>query len=255
MKSRIYVVGMGPGKEEMMTGQAVRVLEESDVIVGYPVYLRLLGSRFSEKEFLSTPMKQEVARCKMCFEEAEKGKRVALICSGDAGIYGMASLMYELGTEYPDIEICVIPGITAASSGAAVLGAPLNHDFCVISLSDLLTPWEKIEKRLRAAAMGDLAIAIYNPSSHKRYDYLQRACDILLEEIEPERACGYVENIGREGTKAVTCTLEELRNREVNMFTTVFVGNSGSQILNGKLVTKRGYQIEKDTNLCGDNGR
>ena len=255
MKSRIYVVGMGPGKEEMMTGQAVRVLEESDVIVGYPVYLRLLGSRFSEKEFLSTPMKQEVVRCKMCFEEAEKGKRVALICSGDAGIYGMASLMYELGAEYPDIEIRVVPGITAASSGAAVLGAPLNHDFCVISLSDLLTPWEKIEKRLRAAAMGDFAIAIYNPSSHKRHDYLRRACDILLEEIEPERACGYVENIGREGTKAVTCTLEELRNREVNMFTTVFVGNSGSQILNGKLVTKRGYQIEKDTNLCGDNGR
>lgn len=255
MKSKIYVVGMGPGEEEMMTGQAIRVLEESDVIVGYPVYLRLLGVRFSEKEFLSTPMKQEVARCKMCFEEAEKGKRVAMICSGDAGIYGMASLMYELGAEYPDIEIRVVPGITAASSGAAVLGAPLNHDFCVISLSDLLTPWEKIEKRLRAAAMGDFAIAIYNPSSNKRHDYLRRACDILLEEIEPERACGYVENIGREGTKAVTCTLGELRNREVNMFTTVFVGNSGSQILNGKLVTKRGYQIEKDTNLCGDNGR
>ena len=251
MKSKIYVVGMGPGEEEMMTGQAIRVLEESDVIVGYPVYLRLLGVRFSEKEFLSTPMKQEVARCKMCFEEAEKGKRVAMICSGDAGIYGMASLMYELGAEYPDIEIRVVPGITAASSGAAVLGAPLNHDFCVISLSDLLTPWEKIEKRLRAAAMGDFAIAIYNPSSHKRHDYLRRACDILLEEIEPERACGYVENIGREGTKAVTCTLGELRNREVNMFTTVFVGNSGSQILNGKLVTKRGYQIEKDTNLWG----
>lgn len=255
MKSKIYVVGMGPGEEEMMTGQAIRVLEESDVIVGYPVYLRLLGARFSEKEFLSTPMKQEVERCRICFEEAEKGKQVSMICSGDAGIYGMASLMYEIGAEYPDIEIAVVPGITAACSGAAVLGAPLNHDFCVISLSDLLTPWEKIEKRLRAAAVGDFAIAIYNPSSHKRYDYLQKACDILLEEIEPERACGYVENIGREGTKAVTCTLDELRNREVNMFTTVFVGNSGSRIMNGKLVTKRGYQIEKDTNLCGDNGR
>ncbi len=255
MKSKIYVVGMGPGEEEMMTGQAIRVLEESDVIVGYPVYLRLLGARFSEKEFLSTPMKQEVERCRICFEEAEKGKQVSMICSGDAGVYGMASLMYEIGAGYPDIEIAVVPGITAACSGAAVLGAPLNHDFCVISLSDLLTPWEKIEKRLRAAAVGDFAIAIYNPSSHKRCDYLQKACDILLEEIEPERACGYVENIGREGTKAVTCTLGELRNREVNMFTTVFVGNSGSRIMNGKLVTKRGYQIEKDTNLCGDNGR
>jgi len=255
MKSKIYVVGMGPGKEEMMTGEAIRALEESDVIVGYHVYLSLLGERFSGKEFLTTPMRQEMKRCRMCFEEAEKGKAVSMICSGDAGIYGMASLMYEVGRDYPGTEILVVPGITAASSGAAALGAPLNHDFCVISLSDLLTPWEKIAKRLRAAAEGDFAIAIYNPSSHKRYDYLERACDILLESIEPERACGYVENIGREGTKVVTCTLKELRDARVNMFTTVFVGNSGSEILNGKLVTKRGYQIEKSIDICGDDGR
>ena len=180
----------------------------------------------------------------MCFEEAAKGKQVALICSGDAGIYGMASLMYELGKDYPEVELVIIPGITAASSGAAVLGAPLNHDFCVISLSDLLTPWEKIEKRLEAAAMGDFAIAIYNPSSHKRHDYLQKACDILLRHIDGERACGYVENIGREGTRAVTCSLRELRDTEVNMFTTVFIGNASSEILNGKLVTKRGYHVK-----------
>lgn len=179
----------------------------------------------------------------MCFEEAIKGKQTALICSGDAGIYGMASLMYEIGKDYPEIELVIIPGITAASSGAAVLGAPLNHDFCVISLSDLLTPWEKIEQRLEAAAIGDFAIAIYNPSSHKRQDYLQKACDILLRHIEGERACGYVENIGREGTRAVTCSLRELRDTKVNMFTTVFIGNASSRILNGKLVTKRGYHI------------
>lgn len=244
MNTRIYVVGMEPGKEEMMTGEAIQALEESDVIVGYPVYLKLLGERFQKKEFLSTPMRQEKERCMMCFEEAAKGKQVALICSGDAGIYGMASLMYELGKAYPDIELVIIPGITAASSGAAVLGAPLNHDFCVISLSDLLTPWEKIEKRLEAAAMGDFAIAIYNPSSHKRHDYLQKACDILLRYIEGERACGYVENIGREGTRAVTCSLRELRDTEVNMFTTVFIGNASSEILNGKLVTKRGYHVK-----------
>lgn len=242
--TRIYIVGMGPGKEEMMTIEAIRVLEESDVIIGYPVYLKLLGERFQNKEFLSTPMKQERERCVMCFEEALKGKKVALICSGDAGIYGMASLMYELGKEYLDIELVIISGITAASSGAAVLGAPLNHDFCVISLSDLLTPWEKIKKRLEAAAVGDFAIAIYNPSSHKRHDYLQKACDILLRYIEGERACGYVENIGREGTKAVTCTLRELRETQVNMFTTVFIGNSGSEIINGKLITKRGYHLK-----------
>ncbi len=190
-------------------------------------------------------MRHEEERCRICFEEAEKGKRVALVCSGDAGIYGMASLMYEIGKEYPEIELLVIAGITAASSGAAVLGAPLNHDFCVISLSDLLTPWDKIEKRLRAAAEGDFVIVIYNPSSHKRKDYLKRACEILLHTIEGERVCGYVENIGREGTKVGISTLKELKNKEVNMFTTVFIGNSESEIIRGKLVTRRGYHVEK----------
>ncbi|KSV59349.1 precorrin-3B C(17)-methyltransferase [Acetivibrio ethanolgignens] len=250
MRNRIYIIGMGPGREDMMTGEAIEALEQSAVIVGYTVYIKLLGERFVEKELFSTPMRQEEGRCRLCFEEAAKGKQVALICSGDAGIYGLASLMYEIGKDYPETELIVIPGITAASSGAAILGAPLNHDFCVISLSDLLTPWETIEKRLKAAAEGDFSIAIYNPSSHKRKDYLKRACDILLRKIEKERPCGYVENIGREGTKAVTCTLEELSKAEVNMFTTVFIGNSGSEIINGRLITKRGYQIEGNTNIC-----
>lgn len=255
MSNRIYIVGIGPGREEMMTGEAVAALEQADVIVGYTVYVKLLGERFAGKKLLTTPMRQETERCELCFREAEAGKRVVLICSGDAGIYGLASLMYELGEEYPQTELIVIPGITAASSGAAVLGAPLNHDFCVISLSDLLTPWELIERRLRAAAEGDFAMAIYNPSSHRRKDYLKRACEILLEKIEKERPCGYVENIGREGTRAVTCTLEELLNSEVNMFTTVFIGNSQSVIMDGKLVTKRGYEIERDSAVCRDNGR
>lgn len=240
---RIYIVGIGPGAEEMMTGQALGILEESDVIVGYPVYLKLLGERFSEKEFLSTPMRREVERCRMAYETAMEGKKVALICSGDAGIYGLASLMYELLPEYPGCEVEVAPGITAANSGAALLGAPLNHDFCVISLSDLLTPWEQIRKRLLAAVDGDFAIVLYNPSSHKRPDYLKRACDILLESAGEERACGYVENIGREGTKTEVCTLKELRERQVNMFTTVFIGNSRSFIQDGRLITKRGYRL------------
>lgn len=255
MKSKIYIIGMGPGKEEMMTGEAIQALDNSDVIIGYTVYVKLLGERFEGKEMLTTPMRQETERCRLCFEEAAKGKQVALICSGDAGIYGLASLMYEIGKDYPETELIVIPGITAANSGAAVLGAPLNHDFCVISLSDLLTPWEKIEKRLIAAAEGDFAIAIYNPSSHKRKDYLMRACDILLRVIEEERPCGFVENIGREGTRAVTCTLKELRETQVNMFTTVFIGNSGSELVNGKLITKRGYQLERNTDICRNNGR
>ncbi|MCM1136452.1 MAG: precorrin-3B C(17)-methyltransferase [Clostridium sp.] len=253
MKHKIYIVGMGPGKEEMMTGEALAALEQAEVIVGYTRYLQLLGERFRGKEMLSTPMGKEKERCRLCFQEAEKGKRTALVCSGDGGVYGLAALMYEIGRDYPKAELIVIPGVTAAVSGAAMLGAPLNHDFCVISLSDLLTPWEKIEKRLKAAAEGDFAIAIYNPSSRKRKGYLKKACDILLERIEEERACGYVENIGREKTKIELCTLKELRDREVNMFTTVFIGNSESEIIDGKLVTRRGYQVEGNTDICGDN--
>ena len=245
MKNTIYVVGMGPGGREYMTYEAVHAMETADVIVGYKVYIDLVRELFSEKEFYYTGMRQEEERCRYCYETAMSGKQVTLICSGDAGIYGMASLMYEIGREYPDIMLRIVPGITAAISGAAVLGAPLNHDFCVVSLSDLLTPWEKIEKRLIAAAEGDYAIAIYNPSSHKRADYLKRACDILLEYLEPERVCGYVENIGREGERTVVCTLRELRDMQVNMFTTVFIGNSTTEIVNGSLVTKRGYPAER----------
>ena len=244
MSNKIYIVGMGPGTGEMMTPQADQALKSSDVIVGYPVYLKLLGDAYQEKEFLSTPMKQEVRRCEMCFEEAEKGKTVSMVCSGDAGVYGMASLLYEMSEAHPSCKLEVIPGITAANSGAAALGAPLNHDYCVISLSDLMTPWELIERRLKAAAVGDFCMAIYNPSSRQRADYLMRACDILLKNgVEPERACGYVENIGRDNTTCVTCTLTELREREVNMFTTVFVGNSRTKMINGKLVTPRGYTL------------
>ena len=246
-KGHITVVGMGPGMESMMTHQALQGLDNAEVIVGYTVYLELLGERFAGKELLSTPMKQETERCRLAFAEAAKGKNVAMICSGDAGIYGMASLMFEireeLGKDSADVDIKVIPGITAASSGAAVLGAPLNHDFCVISLSDLLTPWELIEKRLRVAAEGDFAIAIYNPSSKKRHDYLQKACDILLETAAPERACGYVRSIGRDGEEYHTCTLRELRDAEVDMFTTVFIGNSQSRIIGDRLITPRGYRL------------
>ena len=243
-KYKIYVVGIGHGSEEMMTGQALEALEQSDTIIGYPVYLKLLGARFQSKELLSTPMRQETERCHMCFEEAAKGKNVSLICSGDAGIYGMASLMYALSKDYPEAEIEVIAGMTAASSGAALLGAPLNHDFCTISLSDQLTPWTQIEKRLIAAAEGDFVMAIYNPVSLLRPNHLQHACDILMEHgVEQERACGYTHNIGREGTFCETCTLAELREKKLDMFTTVFIGNSESEIVQGRLITKRGYSI------------
>lgn len=244
--NQIYVVGMGPGSPEMMTELARRTLMECDVIVGYTVYVELLRAQFGDKEFLTTPMRQEIARCRMAFEEARKGKRVAMVCSGDAGVYGMSGLMLELGEEYPDCEVSVIPGVTAALAGGAVLGAPLMHDFAVISLSDLMTPWEKIEKRLRYAAAADLAICIYNPSSHKRKDYLKRACEILLEELKPEQVCGIVKNIGRDGECAECMTLMELKDYPADMFTTVFIGNSQTRNIKGKMVTPRGYQVSVD---------
>lgn len=250
MAGQIYIVGMGPGHKSMMTSEAFAAMEEADVIVGYTVYIELVKEHFSDKEFFTTPMRQEIERCKACFDFALEGKDVAFICSGDAGIYGMAAPMFELLPEYVNADftqdnITVIPGVTAAISGAAVLGAPINHDFCLISLSDLLTPWELIEKRLRAAIAGDFAIVLYNPSSHKRHDYLQKACDIMLAAgALPNRACGFVENIGRDGQSSQVCTLSELRDMQVNMFTTVFIGNSKTKIMGDKLVTPRGYRYE-----------
>jgi precorrin-3B C17-methyltransferase len=241
--NQLYVVGIGPGAYDMMTIRAVKVLEACDVIIGYQTYIKLVEEHFPGKEFLSTPMKQEVERCHMAFQEAQKGKTVAMISSGDAGIYGMSGLMYEIGEEYPDVQLEIVAGLTAASSGGAELGAPLVHDFAVISLSDLLTPWEVIEQRLRSAAEGDFSLAIYNPSSRKRADYLKRACEILLERLPKDRACGYVRNIGRDGTEITVCTLGELKNAQVDMFTTVFVGNSSTKIIDGKMVTPRGYRI------------
>lgn len=239
---KLYVVGIGPGAYEKMTIEAAEALKNSDVIIGYTVYVDLVKEHFAGKEFLTTPMKKEVERCKMAFEEAMKGKTVSMICSGDAGVYGMAGLMYEVGMNYPEVELSVIAGVTAATGGAAVLGAPLIHDFCLISLSDLLTPWEKIETRLLDAAHGDFVICLYNPSSKKRHDYLQKACDLMLKYKSEETVCGIVGNIGRDGETEKVMTLKELRDTQVDMFTTVFIGNSQTKNINGKMVTPRGYK-------------
>lgn len=240
--SRIYVTGLGPGAADQMTIRAKKVLEKCPVIIGYTVYIDLIREEFPDKIFLSTPMRREADRCRMAFAEAQKGQDVAMVCSGDAGIYGMAGLICEIGKDYPDVGIEVVPGITAASGGAAVLGAPLMHDFAVISLSDLLTPWEKIEKRIRAAAEADFVICIYNPSSKKRADYLQKACGMILEYRKPETVCGIVRNIGRDGESCEILSLERLRDMQVDMFTTVFIGNSNTMELNGRMVTPRGYK-------------
>ena len=171
-----------------------------------------------------------------------RGHVVSMICSGDAGVYGMAGLMYEVGEKYPEVELTILPGVTAATGGAAVLGAPLIHDFLLISLSDLLTPWEKIEKRLLAAAEADFVVCLYNPSSKKRHDYLARACDLMMRYKSGDTVCGIVANIGREGEACRVMSLQELRDTQVDMFTTVFVGNSQTREINGKMVTPRGYR-------------
>lgn len=240
--SKIYVTGLGPGAADQMTIRAKKVLDKCPVIIGYTVYIDLIREEFPDKTFLSTPMRKEADRCRMAFEEAQKGRDVAMVCSGDSGIYGMAGLICEIGKDYPDVGIEIVPGITAASGGAAVLGAPLMHDFAVISLSDLLTPWDKIEKRIRAAAEADFVLCIYNPSSKKRADYLRKACGMILEYRNPETVCGIVRNIGRDGEIYEILSLERLKDTQVDMFTTVFIGNSNTMELNGRMVTPRGYK-------------
>lgn len=244
--NKIYVIGIGPGSYEQMTIKVAEALKKCDVIVGYTVYVDLLREYFGEKEFLTTPMRQEVRRCEMAFEEAAKGRTTAMVCSGDAGIYGMAGLMYEIGEKYPDIELEIIPGVTAAIGGAAVLGAPMSHDCCLISLSDLLTPWEKIEKRLLAAAQADFVICLYNPSSKKRADYLDKACDLMLRYKSEDTVCGVVKNIAREGEAMQILSLKELQKTAVDMFSTVFIGNCDTKVIDGKMVTPRGYRYERD---------
>ena len=240
--NKLYVIGIGPGEYEQMTLKAIHAMEKSEVIIGYTVYVDLVKEHFPGKEFLTTPMKKEVDRCVMAFEEAKKGKIVSMICSGDAGVYGMSGLMYEVGVNYPEVELEIIPGVTAATGGAAVLGAPLIHDFCLISLSDLLTPWEKIEARLLAAAQADFVVCLYNPASKKRSDYLQKACDLMMQYKSPETVCGIVSYIGRDGEHYEVMDLKTLRDTKVDMFTTVWVGNSQTKEINGKMVTPRGYR-------------
>lgn len=239
---KVIVVGIGPGDYENMTIRADRALRSCDVIVGYHVYVDLVKERYPDKEYLTTPMTREAQRCQMALDAAMGGKTVAMVCSGDSGIYGMAALIYELRGENPVPEIEVIPGLTAACSGGALLGAPLTHDFAVISLSDRLTPWEKIEKRLESAAQADLSMVLYNPASHSRPDHLRKACEILLRTLPEDRPCAIARNIGRAGEERQFLTLKALRDADADMFCTVFIGNAMTKMIGGNLVTPRGYR-------------
>ncbi|MBR1529170.1 MAG: precorrin-3B C(17)-methyltransferase [Oscillospiraceae bacterium] len=238
---KLYVVGFGSGSRQGMTLEAETAVRNSSLIVGYTVYVQILKSWFPDKEYAVTGMKQEKERVCLALNEAQN-QNVSLICSGDSEVYGMAGLALALAGNYPQADVEIIPGVTAALSGGALLGAPLTHDFAVISLSDLLTPAEKIRKRLKAAAEADFVIVLYNPSSRNRADYLQKACDLLLESKSSETVCGIARNIGRKEESSRILSLAELRNTPVDMFTTVFIGNSETRVIHGRMVTPRGYR-------------
>ena len=241
---KLFVIGIGPGNPDSMTFRAANALECSEVIFGYTPYLDLLQQGpYAKKEMVSTGMTEELSRCRLALASASSGKTAAMVCSGDAGIYGLASPVLELAPDYPDVEIEIIPGVSAAMSGAALLGAPLGHDFCVISLSDRLTDWNTIENRLRIAAEGDFVICLYNPGSRHRKDVLQRACHVLLEKKAGSTYCALAKNIGREGEEYEILSLHNLSNRQADMFTTVYIGSSQTKEIQGRLVTPRGYRI------------
>ena len=242
---RLYVIGMGPGGAEQLTPQALRALEDSQVVCGYTTYMDLAREFLEGKELVTTLMTRELERCRIALERAEAGETTAMICSGDAGVYGMAGPILQMAEEFPEVEIEVIPGITAALSGGAVLGAPLMHDFAVISLSDLMVPLEQIMLRVKCAAEGDFVICLYNPKSRKRKDYLEKASDIVSNFRKPETPVGIVRRAGRENSSCELTTLKELKNAEADMFTMVIIGNSTTYVRDGKMITPRGYVLEE----------
>lgn len=241
---KISVVGIGPGDKKNMTLLALDTLEQADVIVGYSTYIDLVRDLIGDKKVVDTPMRGEVERCSIGLDLALEGEKVAVISSGDSGIYGMAGLVLELKKEKKiSVEVEIVPGITSASSCGALLGAPLIHDFCCISLSNLLTPWEVIVRRLEAAACSDMAAVIYNPKSLGRPDLINKAVDIFLKHRDTNTPVGIVKNAGREGQSIILTSLNSVDFDKIDMFTTVFIGNSNTFIFDNWMITPRGYHI------------
>ena len=254
---KIIVAGIGPGSQEDITPAVLDAVREADAIVGYKYYFQFIEPFVKEGcECIDTGMKKERERALQAFELAEQDKNVVVISSGDAGLYGMAPLIYEMKQErHSDIEIYTLPGISAFQKAASLLGAPIGHDVCLISLSDLMTPWEVIERRIKAAAMGDFVTAIYNPKSHGRYWQLYRLQELFLKERSKETPVGYVRQAGREEQEIKVTTLGALDPEDVDMFTVILIGNSQSYVADGKMITPRGYYREQadDGNKIGQN--
>ena len=243
---KIIVAGIGPGSQQDITPAVLEAVREADVIVGYQYYFQFIMPYVKAGcECIDTGMKKERQRAEQAFELAEQGKTVVVISSGDAGIYGMTPLIYEMRRERgSDIEIASLPGISAFQKAASLLGAPIGHDMCIISMSDLMTPWEVIERRIVASAVGDFVTAVYNPKSHGRYWQLYRLQEIFLQHRSPDTPVGYVRQAGRDDEVVKLTTLSAFDPEDVDMFTVIIIGNSQSYISDGKLITPRGYYRE-----------
>lgn len=241
---KIYVIGTGPGNLDYMCQRAFDALEDSEIVTGYSTYIKLIEHLLDEKTVLSSGMRKEVDRCREAVELAITGKRVCMISSGDAGIYGMAGLVLEIAQELaPDLDVEVVPGITSAISSASLVGAPLMNDFVVLSLSDLMTPWEVILHRLKHAIEGDFVISLYNPKSKKRVKQLEQCVAMLLEHRAGDTPVAIVKSAMRAEQRQVVTTLADMLNHEIDMTTTLLIGNSQTRIQNGKMITPRGYTV------------
>lgn len=240
----LYVIGLGPGREELMSREALDAIADCEIIVGYSTYMRLIRDLVKDKEHVATGMHQEIDRCQKAIDLAlETGKNVGVVSSGDAGVYGMAGLILELLGDNTDLEVKVVPGITASLGAAAVMGAPLMNDFCHISLSDLMTPMEVIEKRLHAAAQGDFVICLYNPRSKGRPDHLAKALNIIAQYKSEDTIVGIGKDIGRKKEQYILTTIKDLDEELVDMTTIIIVGNKETYVKNGRMITPRGYTL------------
>ncbi len=243
-RGKLTVVGFGPGSKGDMTFRAAEAIENADVVTGYTTYVNILKEFFPDKHYKATGMMKEVDRCRMAIEDTMSGKNVAMVSSGDSGIYGMAGIIYHRADEMKaDIEIETVPGVTAASSAASILGAPLMHDLAIISLSDLMTPIDLIMKRVDCAGQGDLIVCIYTPRSKGRRDYLRQASEILMKYRSPETPVGIVRNAGRADESKTITTLGNIDYESVDMFSIVTVGNSQTYISGDRMITPRGYEV------------
>lgn len=243
-KGKIYVIGLGPGNREHMSKRALDAIIDSEVVIGYKTYIHLVEDLLEGKEVIDSGMRKEVERCNLTIDKALEGKKTCIISSGDAGVYGMAGIMLEVKYERNvDIEIELVPGITAASAAASVLGAPMMHDFSVISLSDLLTDWELIKKRIECASMGDFIIALYNPRSKGRVHQIEEAREIMMKHKDKSTPVGIVRNAKRDGEEVIVTDLENMLNHPIDMLTVVIIGNAKTYVKNGKMITPRGYKL------------